>query len=143
MATTNARTFTAGSGYKVEDFVPAEPNTKLITEDQIQSIAGTASASAMLSGSDTWGAVLGAFKAAVSGGAARPQITAISPTSGPVGSSVTITGTNFGSNSRQRYDHVQRGGGNTNELECDEHCSAGAERGDNGKCGRDGRRCSQ
>src|SRR5690242_1433818 len=68
MATTNAATFTAGSGYKVEDFVPAEPNTKLITEDHIQSIAGTASASAMLGASDTWGAALGAFKAAVSGG---------------------------------------------------------------------------
>ena len=102
VATTNTRTFTAGSGYNIEDFVPAEPNTKLITEDQIQPIAGTASASAMLGASDTWGAVLGAFKAAASGGAAsggaaKPQITAISPTSGPVGSSVTITGTNFGS----------------------------------------------
>jgi hypothetical protein len=39
-----------------EQRVPAEPNTKLIVEDQRQSIAGSAS----LGASDHWGAVLAA-----------------------------------------------------------------------------------
>jgi hypothetical protein len=96
VGTTDARTFTAGSGYTIEDFVPAEPNTKLIAEDQIQQAAGATSASASIATSDAWGAIVAAFKPAASGGTAGPQITAISPTSGPAGTSVTITGTNFG-----------------------------------------------
>jgi len=40
MSTANAANFTAGSGYLPRDFVPAEPNTKLLVEDQIQSVAG-------------------------------------------------------------------------------------------------------
>src|SRR5713226_557954 len=39
IATTNPGTFTAGAGYKIEEFVPAEPNTKRIAEDQIQTTA--------------------------------------------------------------------------------------------------------
>jgi hypothetical protein len=62
IASTNTQTFTAGNGYKIRDFVPAEPNTKLITEDQIQTAAGSASASASISSSDSWGAILAAFK---------------------------------------------------------------------------------
>ncbi|PYU14769.1 MAG: hypothetical protein DMG37_06590, partial [Acidobacteria bacterium] len=48
VATADSTTFTGGAGFTVRDFVPAAPNTKLITEDQIQSAAGTASASATL-----------------------------------------------------------------------------------------------
>jgi len=33
-------TYTAGSGYTIEERVPAAPNTKLIVEDQIQGTAG-------------------------------------------------------------------------------------------------------
>jgi len=62
IVTANAGTFTAGSGYKIEDFVPAEPNTKLITEDQIQAGAGAASATASLAAVDNWGAGLAAFR---------------------------------------------------------------------------------
>src|SRR5208283_2193655 len=32
--TSNPATFTAGSGYSVEEHAPAEPNTKLVAEDQ-------------------------------------------------------------------------------------------------------------
>ena len=62
IATTNTATFTVGSGYTIEEFVPAEPNTKLIVEDQLQRTAGSASASASLAASDNWGAVLAAFR---------------------------------------------------------------------------------
>src|SRR5438445_800602 len=72
VGTTNPAMFTAGTGYTIRDFVPAEPNTKLISEDQIQTTAGVASASASLGASDTWGAVLAAFKAA-GGGAGSPS----------------------------------------------------------------------
>lgn len=93
--TANGATDTAGSGFVIEDRVPAAPNTKLITESQIQSTAGPASASASLGASDIWGAALAAFKAA-SGGPTPPSITSLSPTSGAVGTAVTITGANFG-----------------------------------------------
>jgi hypothetical protein len=94
--TASPANFTAGSGYAREESVPGAPNTKLIAEDGVQAIAGTASASASLGGSDTWGAALAAFRAAGAGGSTGPSITSLSPTSGPVGTSVTITGTNFG-----------------------------------------------
>jgi hypothetical protein len=55
-------TFNPGSGYTIEERVPAEPNTKLIVEDQRQSIAGSAAAGASLGASDHWGAVLAAFR---------------------------------------------------------------------------------
>jgi hypothetical protein len=89
-------TFTAGSGYKIEETVPAPPNTKLIAEDQIQTTSGSASASASLSVSDQWGAALAAFKAANGGGSTSPTISSLNPASGPVGTSVTIAGANFG-----------------------------------------------
>ncbi len=97
VATADSVTFTAGTGYTMRDSVPAPPSTKLITEDQIQTAAGSASASATLSASSNWGAVLASFKPASGGGGAGPTITSLSPTSGAVGTSVTITGTNFGS----------------------------------------------
>jgi hypothetical protein len=94
--TAGPATYTAGPGYKIEEFVPAEPNTKLIAEDQIQAVAGIASASATLGASDHWGAILAAFRPG-NGGITGPAITALSPTFAPVGTSVTINGTNFGS----------------------------------------------
>jgi hypothetical protein len=96
LTTANPATFTAGSGYKIEEFVPAAPNSKLIAEDQIQSAAGVTSAGATLSASDHWGATLAAFKAASSTAAASPTVTSLNPTFGPVGTVVTISGTNFG-----------------------------------------------
>ena len=96
--TSDARDFTAGTGYTIRDAVPALPNSKLITEDQGQSAAGPAAASASLSASAKWGAALAAFKAATGGASTSPTITSLNPTSGLVGALVTITGTNFGAN---------------------------------------------
>jgi RHS repeat-associated protein len=61
--TANTATFTVGSGYALEESVPAEPNTQLIVEDQIQANAGAASATASITSSDygDWAAVLVAF----------------------------------------------------------------------------------
>ena len=70
IASTNSGTFTAGTGYTIRDFDPAEPNTKLITEDQLQSSAGVTSASASLAAADSWGAVLIAVKGAGATGVA-------------------------------------------------------------------------
>jgi hypothetical protein len=88
--------YTAGPGYKMEEFVPAEPNTKLVAEDQIQPVAGVASASATLGASDHWGAVLAAFRPG-NAGITGPTITTLNPTFAPVGTAVAISGTNFGS----------------------------------------------
>jgi len=92
VATADSTTFTAGTGYTIRDFVPVEPNTKLITEDQIQATAGTASASATLNPSSNWGAILAAFKAAggTGGGAGTPAT--VSATAGtPQSTTVNTT----------------------------------------------------
>jgi hypothetical protein len=94
--TGNPATYTAATGYTIEDRVPASPNTKLGTEDQIQAAAGTISAGVTFGASDSWGAGLAAFKAASGGGIAGPTISNLNPTTGPVATSVVITGTNFG-----------------------------------------------
>src|SRR6266581_2670584 len=92
VATTNPGAFTAGTGYKIEEFVPAEPNTKLASEDQIQSSAGLASAAVSLSGSDVWGVVLVAFKPAggIAGAPSTITATAGTPQSAPVNAAFTI-----------------------------------------------------
>jgi hypothetical protein len=96
ITTSDPAVFTPGTGYVIRDAVPGSSNAKLITEDQIQGAAGTASVSASLSVSDKWGAAMAAFKAAGGGGGTGPTISNLNPTSGLVGTSVTITGTNFG-----------------------------------------------
>ena len=96
IATADPIIYTGGVGYQIQEFVPAEPNTKLIAEDQIQTAAGVASASASLGTSSSWGAVLAAFKAAGGGSGTGPSITSLSQTTGAVGTPITITGTNFG-----------------------------------------------
>ncbi|HEV1996289.1 MAG TPA: IPT/TIG domain-containing protein [Candidatus Acidoferrum sp.] len=94
--TANSTALSAGAGFKVEEAVPASPSTKLMVEDQIQSVPGSVSATASLGGSFSWGAALAAFKpsGAASGG---PNISGISPATGMVTTPVTITGSNFGS----------------------------------------------
>jgi centrosomal CEP192-like protein len=74
----NAASFTAGNGYKIEETVPAEPNTKLIVEDQMQVTAGTASDNASLGTSDVWAAVLAAFQPA--SGVLAPPAASLSST---------------------------------------------------------------
>jgi RHS repeat-associated protein len=66
--TSGPATYTAGSGYTIEERVPAAPNAKMIAEDRILTTAGTASASASLAASDLWAAVMAAFKPATTGG---------------------------------------------------------------------------
>jgi len=62
IVTSDSANFTAGNGYTIQERVPVEPNTKLIVEDQRQTIAGTASAGASLGASVPWGAGLAAFR---------------------------------------------------------------------------------
>jgi hypothetical protein len=73
--TAGAETYTAGIGYRTEESVPAEPGTKLITEDRVQATAGAAAASATLGMANPWAAAIAAFKVAGSGGATAPTIT--------------------------------------------------------------------
>src|SRR5713226_1049505 len=66
-------------------------------EDGAQALAGPFAATWTLSPASSWIATLAAFKTAtISQNAIAPVLTSLSPTSGPVGASVTITGTNFG-----------------------------------------------
>jgi len=93
VSTGDPENFTAGSGYTIRGFVPAEPSTKLISEDRIQQAAGTASATATINSADNWAAVLAAFKplAAGSGGATSGPITvAINPRRGGVATRQTL-----------------------------------------------------
>ncbi|HTA58979.1 MAG TPA: hypothetical protein VK805_12520, partial [Candidatus Baltobacteraceae bacterium] len=90
--TGNPQSFTAGSGYKVEENVPGVGTAKLMVEDQVQSISGAATASGTMGSTDDWGAVLAAFKAASGTGGTSPTITGLSPTSGGTGTPVVITG---------------------------------------------------
>jgi hypothetical protein len=90
--TANSETFTAGAGYKIEESAPAEPGTKLIVVDQIQTTAGAASTGATLGEADFWGAGVAAFKAAGGGLGVQPLISVV-PTSANFGN-VTLGLTN-------------------------------------------------
>lgn len=65
--TADVDSYSAGAGFKVEEIVPAAPNARLLVEDQIQSGAGTAAASATLGKADNWAAGLATFKPATRG----------------------------------------------------------------------------
>ena len=64
LSTANPRTLTAGSGYFIQEQVPAAPNSKLFVEDRRQTTAGPVSAGGSLNSSDVWGAVMATFRAA-------------------------------------------------------------------------------
>ncbi len=64
LTSANPQTVTAGAGFTIQDRVPASPNSKLITEDARQSVAGPIAASGTFSSGDQWGALVVAFKAA-------------------------------------------------------------------------------
>ena len=64
IATANSPGFSAGSGYTIEESVPAAPGTKLIAEDGVQAVAGSAASTATLLASDNWAAALAAFRPA-------------------------------------------------------------------------------
>jgi hypothetical protein len=98
LSTANSATITAGSGYTIQERVPASPNTKLAVEDRIQATAGPVSANGTLGSPDVWAAAMAAFRAAGGGSPPppAPTITSVAPSSGPAGTMVTISGTNFG-----------------------------------------------
>src|ERR1700688_905746 len=89
-------TFTAGSGYTEEEFVPAAPSAQLVAEDQRLAQAGSAAATATLSASGDWGVGLAAFKMGTIMTGTAPTITSLSPVTGSNGTVVTISGYNFG-----------------------------------------------
>jgi unsaturated rhamnogalacturonyl hydrolase len=87
----------AGSGFSLIN-TDTSPGTGsgLNTEYRIQASAGSVAATWTLSAT-SWTAQVATFKAATgTGGASPPSITILSPASGPIGTAVTITGTNFG-----------------------------------------------
>jgi uncharacterized repeat protein (TIGR01451 family) len=57
-------TFTAGTGFTVQERVPAAPNSKLAVEDRIQPNAGAIAATGTASASNAWGAAAAAFRPA-------------------------------------------------------------------------------
>jgi hypothetical protein len=91
-ATGRGDTFTAGSGFSKR--VDLGMAAAYSDEDELQSVAGAVTATWTLSPANDWVANMAAFKAA--SGSTAPSITNVSPTSGPVGTAVTITGVNFG-----------------------------------------------
>ena len=101
ISSANAATFTAGSGYLIQERVPAAPNTKLAVEDQRQTAAGPVSASAMLSASDNWGVILAAFRPGA-GALTQPSDLTLTKThagaftQGQSGAAYTITVSNSG-----------------------------------------------
>jgi hypothetical protein len=64
LITKNGHSLAGSGGYTFEQFVPAPPNTRLSTEDQVQTGSGTTSANATLGAGDNWILGLAAFKAA-------------------------------------------------------------------------------
>src|SRR5260370_5843168 len=66
-----------------------------ILEDSVVTVTGSYNATAALDKVQPWIMQMVAFRAAGSG-APAPSISSLSPTSGPVGTSLTITGANFG-----------------------------------------------
>ncbi len=105
VATTNAndllvganlvQTGTTGPGAGYTSRVITTPDADIL-EDQIVTVTGNYSATAPISPSASWIMQMVAFRAAGGTGGTPPSITSLSPTSGTLGTSVTITGTNFG-----------------------------------------------
>ncbi len=98
----DGRTFTPGSPYTARDLIPSASNAKLMTEDAIQSAAGTSAANAALSSSNPWGAVLAAFRARSGGSTSAPDLTLTKThsgtfTQGQVAATYSLTVRNLGS----------------------------------------------
>jgi fibronectin type 3 domain-containing protein len=98
-ASSNSRTFAAGSGWTLEESVPAAPNSKLAVEDDVISSPAPVAAAASLSSSDSWGAVVAAFRAGAP--LPSPDLTLINVHNGTfiqgqAGATYTITVSNSG-----------------------------------------------
>ena len=81
-----------GAGYTAR--VITNPDADIL-EDQVVGAVGSYSGTAPFTGATGWIMQLVAFRAA-GGGIPAPTVTSLAPSSGPVGTAVTITGTNFG-----------------------------------------------
>jgi hypothetical protein len=103
ISTANPNSYTPGTGFTGEQYVPALPNTKLLAEDMIQPGAGVVASSATINASDQWAATVAAFRAA-SAGAPPPIQVSIAPTSASVASGATQAFT-----ATVLYDSAQRG----------------------------------
>ena len=103
-ATTNANDLLVGANVvqSVTTAAGAGFTSRVITgdgdilEDEIVSVTGSYNATAVLDKVQLWIMQMVAFRAASGGGGSAPNIATLNPTSGPVGTSVTITGSNFG-----------------------------------------------
>jgi hypothetical protein len=93
VAANYVQTTTIQGGASFTTRLITSPNGSVL-QDRIVAAAGSYSASASLSGTGGWVMQLVAFRAAV--GLPAPAITGVSPSSGGVGTVVTITGSNFG-----------------------------------------------
>ncbi|HET8925013.1 MAG TPA: IPT/TIG domain-containing protein, partial [Candidatus Acidoferrum sp.] len=82
----------AGTGFTSRGVTPDGD----ILEDRVVTVTGSYSATANLDKIQSWVMQMVAFRAA-SGTGGGPSITNLNPTSGPVATAVTISGTNFGS----------------------------------------------
>jgi hypothetical protein len=89
-------TFTAGAGLAKR--VDLGNAAAYADEDGVQTLAGPIAATWTLTPASSWIVALAAFKTTTpsSQDVPAPAIASLSPASGPVGASVTITGTNFG-----------------------------------------------
>ncbi len=100
VATANGRTIGAGSGYVIDELVPAAPNTRLLVEHQLKSSAGTVAATASLNAADAWGSVLATFRpGGQQTGAADLTLSKTHVgtfTQGQTGATYTLTVTNSG-----------------------------------------------
>ena len=91
----DVRTGTTGAGPGYTERMISSPNGDIL-EDRIVTAVGSYSASAPVAPSGGWVMQMVAFRAAGGSGGTVPLISSLSPTSGAVGKSVTISGANFG-----------------------------------------------
>jgi uncharacterized repeat protein (TIGR01451 family) len=101
VSTADNATYTAGSGFTLEQQVPGVGAAKLAVVDRIQPAAGAIAATATISPSQAWGAAVAAFRRSGGGPTPVPDLTiakahAGSFTQGQSGASYAITVSNAG-----------------------------------------------
>ncbi len=97
---------TAGSGYTLRQNDNGGTGEYGGFEDRTVTATGSYSAGMTIASSTTnWGMALAALKGSSSGGAA-PTVASFTPTSGPVNTSVTITGTNFSGATAVKFNGI-------------------------------------
>ena len=98
-ATANSATVTPGTGFVMQERVPVT-GMRLAVEDRRQTAAGPTAATMTFTASETWGAIMASFRAAVSGPPLPADLvvskTHAAPfTQGQVGATYTLTVTNL------------------------------------------------